>query len=90
MSKTVAVALAAMAAFDFLYMNGQYTHAVMAVLSHWMPIATTSFHVIMIAFVAVFLFLAVDWLEPRRRLGRILKIVIIAAALVAIVIQLLP
>jgi hypothetical protein len=34
MWKTVAVALAAMVAFDLLYMNGQYTHAVRAMLSH--------------------------------------------------------
>jgi len=55
-----------------------------------MPIATTSFHIITIAFVAVFLFLAVNWLGPRRRLTTLLRFVIIAAALVAIVMQLLP
>jgi hypothetical protein len=34
MWKAVAVAFAAMVAFDLLYMDGQYTRAVMAMLSH--------------------------------------------------------
>ena len=55
-----------------------------------MPITTTLFHVVTIAFVAVFLFVAVSWLEPRRRLAIILKVTIVAAAVVALLTQLLP
>jgi hypothetical protein len=88
MWKTVAVALVAMAAFDLLYMNGQYTHAVMAMLSHWMPIATTLLHVTAISLIAVFLFVTVNWLN--RALTTILKIALIAAAAMAVATQLLP
>ena len=34
MLRIVAVALAAMAAFDLLYLNGKHLHAVMAMLTH--------------------------------------------------------
>ncbi|MGO9047759.1 MAG: hypothetical protein ACLQFW_12875 [Xanthobacteraceae bacterium] len=34
MFRIVAVALAAMAAFDLLYLNGKHLHAVMAMLTH--------------------------------------------------------
>jgi hypothetical protein len=55
-----------------------------------MPTAVTFLHVATVAFIAVFLFLAVNWLEPHRRLATILKVAIIAAAAVALLTQLLP
>jgi hypothetical protein len=88
MWKTLAVALAAMVAFDLLYMDGQYFRAVMAMLSHWMPSVATFLHVTAISLIAVFPFVAVNRHKPT--LATILKIAVIAAAVMAVATQLLP
>jgi hypothetical protein len=43
-----------------------------------------------IIFIGAFLFTAVDWLEPNRRLAVVFKLAIIAASAAAIANQLLP
>jgi hypothetical protein len=53
-----------------------------------MPIATTFLHVTAISLIAVFLFVTVNWLN--RALATILKIAVIAAAVMAIATPLLP
>jgi hypothetical protein len=50
----------------------------------------TSVHVSVIIFVGAFLFTGVDWLEPNRRLGIVLKCAILAAGGAVIAKQLLP
>lgn len=49
-----------------------------------------SIHVSLIIFLGAFLFAAVDWLEPNRRLAIIFKCAILAAGGMAIAEQLLP
>ena len=55
----------------------------------WMT-ALTLLYASVVAFVGAFLFRAVDWLEPNRRLALVLKYAIIAVGAVAIANQLLP
>ena len=50
----------------------------------------TSLHVSVIILMAAFLFAAVEWLEPNRRLAIVLKCAILAAGGVVIAKQLLP
>ena len=52
--------------------------------------ALTLLYASVVAFVGAFLFRAVDWLEPNRRLALVLKYAIIAVGAVAIANQILP